>query len=300
MIAGLALLAKLRASPEEISSQTSMVSAMELDEEHFVTQAMRHLFKSRGIDLSGYSESFVMRSLRKRMGRSGARDYTSYLSLLLHSEDETNELLGALSINVTEFFRDKGAFECFTAKVIKPLLSIKRAEGGILRIWSAGCASGQEPYTIALCVAEELRRMSPEKRPMASVVGTDISEKALEKANRGTYTANEVKGVPDKLLADYFDKKGGHFEAGHELQRIVRFSRENLLDPPIQKFFDAVVCRNVMIYFSRRMHDVVTMHLYESLRRGGYMMLGKTETLIGAPRQSFEVVDLENRILRRI
>ncbi len=273
---------------------------MELDEYHFVTQAMRHLFKTRGIDMSGYSESFVMRSLRKRMGRSGSGDFGAYLKLLVHSEEETNELLGALSINVTEFFRDKGAFESFSAKVIKPLLLQKREEGGILRIWSAGCASGQEAYTLGICALEELRRLDPERRPMASVVGTDISSKALEKANRAVYSANEVKGVPPKLLAQYFVKKTGHFEASPDLQRIVRFARENLLESPIQKYFDAVVCRNVMIYFSREMHDTVTMHLYEALRRGGYIMLGKTETLIGAPRQSFEVVDLENRILRRI
>lgn len=272
---------------------------MELDEEHFVTQVMRHLFKSRGIDLSAYSESFVMRSLRRRMGRSGAAQFASYLKLLLHSEDETNELLGALSINVTEFFRDKGAFESFTANVVRPLLATKKAEGGILRIWSAGCASGQEAYTIAMCVAEELRRGGPGGCPVASVIGTDISDKALEKANRGIYTAHEVKGVPEKLLSEYFVKRGHEYEVGRDLQRTVRFSRENLLDPPVQKFFDAVVCRNVMIYFSREMHDVVTMHIYEALRRGGYMMLGKTETLMGAPRNSFEVVDLENRILKR-
>jgi len=272
---------------------------VEIDEEHFITQVMRHLFKSRGIDMSGYSESFVMRSLRKRMGRSGSLNQEGYLKLLLHSEDETNELLSALSINVTEFFRDKEAFDCFTAKVIKPVLAVKKAEGGIFRIWSAGCASGQEAYTIAICLSEELRRLNSDRRPMTSVVGTDISEAALRKANRGVYTENEIKGMPDSLLAQYFEKKAGHYVVGHDLQKMVRFARENLLDPPVQKFFDAIVCRNVMIYFSREMHDVVTMHLYESLRRGGYLMLGKTETLIGAPRQSFQVIDLENRILRR-
>jgi chemotaxis methyl-accepting protein methylase len=272
---------------------------MELAEDQFTTQVMKHLFESRGIDLSGYSQSFMMRSIKKRFGRSGKSDYASYLQYLISSEEETNELLGALSINVTEFFRDKGTFEAFSKEVIRPLLQSKADCGGLLRIWSAGCATGQETYTIAICVSQELRRLESNPRILVSVLGTDISSAALIKAKSGVYSVGEVKGVPDRLLGEYFERKGEVFAVCPSLRRGVRFTRENLLDKPGSKYFDAIVCRNVMIYFSRTMHDNVTMHLYDALRKGGYLMLGRTETLLGSPRAGFDVIDLENRILRK-
>jgi len=273
---------------------------MSLDAEQFHTQVMKHLFKARGIDISGYSESFVMRAIKKRVGRTCSLDNAGYLKTLIQSEEETNELLGALSINVTEFFRDRGAFEAFEKYAIGPLLESKVQDGALLRIWSAGCATGQETYTIAMCLAEEMKRVEPCKRPMASVLGTDISSAALAKAESGIYAREEVRGIPERLLSLYFVRKGVAFEAAPSLTRYVRFARENLLDKPGSKFFDAIVCRNVLIYFSRKMHEVVVQNLYESLRKGGYMMLGRTETLMGSPRNAFEVVDLENRILRKL
>lgn len=272
---------------------------MELTEDQFTTQVIRHLFKTRGLDLSGYSSSFVMRSIRKRIGRSGSADCSAYLTLLTKSEEETNQLLGALSINVTEFFRDRLAFDAFAKEVIRPLLAFKADGGGIMRIWSAGCATGQEAYSIAIIVQEELKKMKREPRPMVSVTGTDISQSALTKARSGIYSKEEIKSLPERYLSEYFVHQGDVYVASDSLQRGIRFVRENLLDEPTQKYFDVVVCRNVMIYFSRAMHDAVAMHLYHALRKGGYLMLGKTETLMGAPRNGFDVVDLENRILRR-
>lgn len=272
---------------------------MEVDDSQVVTEVMRHLFRSRGIDMSGYSPSFVMRSIKKRVGRSGSANHAAYLKYLRHSEEETNELLAALSINVTEFFRDEGAFEAWYLKVLVPLVAAKREGGGLLRLWSAGCASGQETYTLAMCVNEALKKYAQANMPMFSILGTDISVKALAKAKSGLYTKEEVKGVPEKYLLEYFQKHGNGYEVTDALRKGVRFSRENLLDAPSSKYFDGVVCRNVMIYFSREMHERVVMNLYHALTRDGYLMLGKTETLMGAPRDGFEVVDLEHRILRK-
>ncbi len=271
---------------------------MEAYDEIFLTAVMRHLFQTRGIDLTGYSQSFVYRAIRKRIGRSDSADQNDYLRKLTSSEDETNQLLSALSINVTEFFRDKGAFEAFTECVIRPLIQTKSGANSILRVWSAGCATGQEVYTIAMCLLEEQRKLRGQP-PMLSVVGTDISTQAIAKGKSGVYTREEVRGVPEKLLRDYFVKTAGGYEVSEKLGKITRFQRENLLDNPEQKHFDAVVCRNVLIYFSRAMHDKVAMNLYHALRQGGYLMLGRTETLMGAPRGVFEVVNLENRILRK-
>jgi len=272
---------------------------MDLTEDEFTTQVMKHLFRSRGVDLSGYSQSFVLRCIKRRISRSGHHDYPGYLKHLTRSDEETNELLNTLSINVTEFFRDKHAWDAFVKLVLRPMIQYKMTGGGILRMWSAGCATGQETYTMAMCAVEELEDIPEERRPMVSILGTDISHKALAWAKAGVYAKEQVRGVPDRLLSKYFTPVEGGFEAKDVITKRVRYVRENLLDTPSMKYFDVLICRNVMIYFSRRMHEVVAKNLFESLRQGGYLMLGKTETLLGAPRDSFDVVDLENRILRK-
>ena len=289
----------LEGTGKEYLATVPSLPSMELTEDQFTSQVIRHLFKSRGLDLSGYSPSFVMRSIKKRIGRSGVPDYSAYLALLNRSEEETSELLGALSINVTEFFRDRLAWEAFAKEAVRPMLSFKANEGGIMRIWSAGCATGQEAYTINIIIQDELKKMKTEPKPMVSITGTDLSQNALAKAKSGVYSKEEARSLPDRYISVYFDHKGDLYEASDALRKNMRFVRENLLDEPSQKYFDIVVCRNVMIYFSRAMHDTVAMHLYGALRKGGYLMLGKTETLMGAPRNGFDVVDLENRILRR-
>ncbi len=272
---------------------------MELTEEEFVTQVMKHLFRSRGIDLSGYSQSFVLRCIKRRVSRSRSVDNAGYLKALTHSDDETNELLNTLSINVTEFFRDRAAWEGFVKSVLKPMVKYKMDGGGLLRMWSAGCATGQETYTMAICVAEALESINPAEQPMVSVLGTDISQRALAKAKAGIYTPEEMRNVPERYASKYFVHNDRSYEISDAVAKRVRFVRENLLDKPTLKYFDVVVCRNVMIYFSRRMHETVAKHLYDALRQGGYLMLGKTETLLGAPRDGFNVVDLENRILQK-
>jgi chemotaxis protein methyltransferase CheR len=270
-------------------------------EDQFTAQVMRHLFRSRGVDMSGYSQSFVMRAIRKRVARSDTDSMAAYVRLLMRSEEETNELLNALSINVTEFFRDRGAFESFSAKAIRPLLDYKAATGGgILRIWSAGCATGQETYTISMCLADELARRGVLEIPIMSITGTDISRGAVAKAKKGIYTAAEVSNVPDRMLSKYFIRTGDGYEVSDTIKKGVRFHLENILDKPGSKFYDAIVCRNVLIYFSRPMHETVMTNLYEALRLGGYLMIGRTEALIGQMRSKFEVVDQENRILRKV
>jgi len=272
---------------------------MDLPEDQAFDLVRRHLLRSRGIDLAGYSRPFIMRGIRKTMARSGAKDYADYLRLLRQNEEETTKLLCALSINVTEFFRDKPAFESFSVRAIRPLLEEKcSARGGMLRIWSAGCATGQEAYTLGICVAQEMTKMRVEK-PMTMVVGTDISAKALERARKGFFTPEQVQGLSELMLRTYFEKAEGGYLVSEKIRKGVRFARHNLLDDPTTKHFDAIVCRNVVIYFSRPMHERVMTNLHEALRPGGYLMLGRTETLMGTYRKKFETVDSENRIFRK-
>jgi chemotaxis protein methyltransferase CheR len=273
---------------------------MEPDEEQTHGMICRHLLKARGLDISGYSRSFIGRAVRKRVGRSGCKDALEYVSLLRRNEDEVTEFIGALSINVTDFFRDSGAFEALTRQVIGPLVAQKLEQGwSSLRIWSAGCATGQETYTIAICVREELRRAEQEGDLVVRIQGTDLSRRALATAAEGVYTESQVRGVPSHILHEHFNRHDRGHEIAPHIRRMVKFSQGNLLDSSNLKSFDLIVCRNVVIYFSRPMHDVLIKNFHSSLRPGGFLMLGRTETLMGYARTLFEVVDPENRIFRR-
>ena len=273
---------------------------MEADEEKSYDLIRRHLLKTRGFDISGYSRSFLGRAVRKRVGRSGCRHALDYVALLRKSEDEMNELIAALSVNVTDFFRDSGAFEALTERVIGPLASLKIELGwSTLRIWSAGCATGQETYTIAICVAEELKKSEQGGDLVVRIHGTDLSKAALNVAARGIYSEAQVKGIPKEILSEHFILDDSGYQVSPGIRRMTRFTQGNLLDCPGQKFVDLIVCRNVVIYFSRPMHDVLVKNFYTALRPGGYLMLGKTETLMGSPRRLFDVVDHENRIFRK-
>ena len=272
---------------------------MEQSEAKLLESIRLHLMKSRGLDISGYSSTFVLRSVRKRLGRSGVKDLQDYARLLLSSEDETTQFVGALSINVTDFFRDVGAFEALSEKVIRPVVRSKVGSGGIVRIWSAGCATGQELYTLTMCLDQELRRAGSNENIMGTVTGGDLSKTALAFARKGVYSKEQVKNIPLHMLMEYFVENAGSYEVGETLRRRVRFVNENLLDEPKSRFFDIVVCRNVLIYFSRPMHDQVVMNLHRSLRPSGYLMLGRTESLVGSPRLHYELLDAENRIFRK-
>ena len=260
----------------------------------------RHLLRSRGFDISGYSRSFFNRSIRKRVGRTDSRGTLEYVGLLRKSDEEVNELISCLSVNVTDFFRDPEAFDALSALVLRPLVARKTELGwSALRIWSAGCATGQETYSLAMCALEEMRKAEARKDLVVRVIGTDLSKAALDFANAGVYSQDGVKGIPRRLLSEYFESCEAGYEASHALKMIIRFGSGNLLDRPTRKFFDLIVCRNVVIYFSRPMHDKVIDNFHEALRPGGFLMLGRTETLMGSRRQLFEGVDHENRIFRK-
>ena len=273
---------------------------MEFESDETYNLIRRHLLNARGFDISGYSRSFLNRSVRKRAGRLGCQSGMEYIGQLRKDEEEVNELIAALSVNVTDFFRDADAFTALSKHVLQPLVETKIQLGwSALRIWSAGCATGQETYSIAICVAEELKKADPERHLVVRIVGTDLSSSALQIARTGVYAKERLRGVSRRLLKEYFSASESGYEVTPELRRMTKFSKGNLLDRPTGKFLDVIVCRNVIIYFSRVVHDQVIDNFVRALRPGGYLMLGRTETLMGPRRQLFEAVDHENRIFRK-
>lgn len=234
-----------------------------------------------GIWLSESKRPLILTKLTKRMRALQIDDYEKYLALLSHPENagEITQLLDAVSVNVTSFFREDAHFQFLRARALPEA----KARGEYLHIWSAACATGEEPYSIAMTVAEAL----PEHRRFPTVIlATDISTAALEKAAAGVYPGEKAASIPAALREKYFerlDPGGRQWRAGDEMRSLIRFRHFNLNDPnwPFRKRFDVIFCRNAMIYFTRETQQDLITRFARFLKPGGYLFVGHSESLVG-------------------
>lgn len=258
--------------------------------EWYFTVLKKQIFENTGFDCSSYSDKFLKRRLEIRMNANNVKSYREYLGFLRRDPLEYRELIQALTIPITAFFRDPDVFGDFERLVLPRLVTRKRERGQrMVRVWSAGCASGEEAYSIAMLMREYLGAEIHDF--IISIRGTDINDEALLKAKRGEYSYREVMKVPRTYLKKYFiDLGGGRYKVSDELKHLVRFEKHDLLSGVWRRFFDIIFCRNVLIYFSRKVHGEIHRHLYEALNDNGFLIVGKTELLYGRTREMFTPV----------
>ncbi|MDP2275135.1 MAG: protein-glutamate O-methyltransferase CheR [Archangium sp.] len=224
-----------------------------------------------GVDFSRYREATVERRVANRMISVGARSFGSYLVKLEADQDEARHLLSRISIKVSRFYRHAPTFEAVRQRVL-PLLAARRKP---LRIWSAGCGCGEEPYTLALLLEEA--------NVPGTVLATDIDPQALEAAQRGLYSADALAELPaalaERALLELDDGKRPMFAVRDEVRARVRFMRHDLLfaSAPGDGMFDLVSCRNVLIYLQRDVREEVFGALRRAVRPGGFLCLGEAE-----------------------
>jgi two-component system CheB/CheR fusion protein len=254
-----------------------------------------HLRRSRGFDFTGYKRTSLSRRIDKRMQAVGADGYLGYLDHLEVDPEEFTHLFDTILINVTSFFRDPPAWEYLGAEIL-PRLAADKRDGDPIRVWSAGCASGEEAYTLAMALAEAL---GPEVvRERVKIYATDVDEDALNHARQARYTAKQVEGVPPGLLERYFERNGEGYVFSKELRRSVIFGRHDLIqDAPISRI-DLLVCRNTLMYLNSDTQAHVLARFSFALREGGYLFLGKAEMLLAHP-DLFSSVDLKRRVFRK-
>lgn len=225
------------------------------------------------------------RRVKQRLRVAGCEDVTGYCTFLLNNPGEVDNLLDAITINVSRFFRDSLTFELIADQIL-PALARKKMHRNetSLRIWSAGCARGEEPYSMAILV-KELRNKEgwPEH---VHFFATDIDSKALGAAGKAHYTSESLKNVKFRLLTKYFSRHGELFALDPEIREMVTFSHYDLLDkahgvPPESVFgdFDLVLCRNVLIYFNLHYQAKIFERLYHALNPNGFLVLGMAESL---------------------
>jgi two-component system CheB/CheR fusion protein len=253
---------------------------------------LEYVRDARGFDYTGYRRPSLTRRFEKRMQVVGADDWASYQSYLDHHPDEFSELFNAILINVTGFFRDQETWDAVATEVIPVLLDSKPAEAPI-RVWSAGCASGEEPYTVAMLLAGALGDDAYKKR--VKIYATDVDDDALAQARDASYSAKQLSDVPASLRDHYFQPANGGFAFRSDLRRSVIFGRNDLhRDPPISRV-DLLVSRNTLMYFSPEIQDRILANFFFALNRGGYLVVGKAEALQKG-RHFFKPHNLKRRI----
>jgi two-component system, chemotaxis family, CheB/CheR fusion protein len=225
----------------------------------------------------------------------GADGYLGYLDHLEVDPEEFTHLFNTILINVTGFFRDPLAWEYLAAEVL-PRLAADKRDGEPIRVWSAGCASGEEAYTLAMAIAEALGPETVKER--VKIYATDVDEDALNQARQARYTAKQVESLPPELLERYFERNGHGYVFSKELRRSVIFGRHDLIqDAPISRI-DLLVCRNTLMYLNSDTQAHVLARFNFALREGGYLFLGKAEMLL-AHSELFTAVDLKRRVFRK-
>ena len=255
-----------------------------------------YLKQSRGFDFTGYKRSTLMRRVYKRMQWLTIEDFEDYLDYLEVYPEEFNYLFNTILINVTAFFRDLSAWEYLAEQVLPNLINNKTSSDPI-RIWSAGCASGEEAYTLAMLIAEILG--ADEFRQRVKIYATDVDEEALNQARIAMYSAKQIQAVPDKLREKYFEIVGNHYVFRQDLRRSVIFGRHDLLqDAPISRL-DLLVSRNTMMYFNSETQGRILARFHFALNNAGYLFLGKAEMLL-IHSSLFTPLDLKNRIFTKV
>jgi chemotaxis protein methyltransferase CheR len=258
----------------------------------------RQILKDKGFDCNQYRNKYIKRRLAIRMRANNVDSCKDYAMLLNRDPTEYDELIEALTISVSEFFRDASVFEYFRKTVIPVLIQDKRRKNQkIIRIWSAGCASGEETYSIAILMRDFLGVNLGNF--LISVHGTDIDDESLGKAKNGEYTFEGVKNVGKGFLSRYFIFDSGKYRVSDKIKGMVNFEKHDLVSGKPLAHFDVIFCRNVSIYFSRAMHEKLYIDFYNALNNDGFFVMGKTEMLCGGARNLFIPVNAREGIYQK-
>lgn len=233
------------------------------------------------------------------MRARGAASFAEYAGILDVDAAEYDRLIATLTINVSKFFRNPETYACISAKVLPELWETRSP---LIRIWSAGCATGEESYSLAVLCREHALSMGDEARlDRLRIMGSDLDREAISQASRGRFTSAAFVDTPPAVVERYFPVENGLHSVAPEIRNLVAFERRDLLagQGPGGRLH-MIVCRNVIIYFTRETQERLFEHFHDLLLPGGFLVLGKVETLLGKSRELFAPVSSRERIFRRL
>lgn len=251
-----------------------------------------------GIDLSRYRPSCIRRRVSHRLSMLGCKNLESYVGYLNEHPDEVEELLNVVTIHVTGFFRDRDVYGALTDKIFPEIIEKKRsAHHPSIRIWSAGCSTGEETYSTVIALIHLLKEQEVDCR--VEVYGTDISEESCRTARRGYYSTNKIGGLPCALLKQYFEIDSSGYRVAPEIRHHVKFTVHDLFSAPPFSILDLIICRNVLIHFEHEVRGDVLANFHRSLGNDGFLVLGKSEAMSGPALGLFELVEPRSKIYRK-
>ncbi|WP_457651537.1 CheR family methyltransferase [Rhodocaloribacter sp.] len=261
-------------------------------------QYRRFIYEQTGIYFQDNKKYLLESRISRRLTATRKGDFQSYLQYLRNGgmRTELPELVNAVTINETFFFRTPPQFDIIEQHIIPELVSLREKTSRRIKIWSAACSTGDEPYTLALITKDRLQPRFP--HITFEIIGTDINTDVLESARRGSYGPRSVRNVPPRMLSRYFTVEQDRYIVKPEIRQMVKFMHGNLADRSSMykmRNFDIIICANVLIYFDNKSKQQVVSSLYNSLEHGGYLLVGFSETLYGVT-QAFQPVRFEKTI----
>ena len=236
------------------------------------------VLKKTGLDLSLYKERQMKRRIESLIKRNHIDTYEEYYKLINTNKDSFDEFVNYLTINVSEFYRNSGQWKILQEEILPEMLKKKKR----LKIWSAACSTGEEPYTLAM-VLSNLMPLNQIK-----ILAVDIDKEAINKAKMGVYSKKSIENVPAPIKSKYFREIASSFAISDEIKKCVEFKHMNLLKDPYPKDCDLIVCRNVMIYFTEEAKDEMYHNFNKALVDGGVLFVGSTEQIILPHRYNFD------------
>ncbi len=268
---------------------------LEDKEINFILDKMK---RNRNIDFGQYRRQVLERRIQHRLHSTGCATYLDYVMLLNRDPQEYDRLIEILTIKVSEFFRDTVVFDLLGHTVIPEIVSDKQAKGSkVIRAWSCGTALGQEAYTMAILFCENLG--SDLNGFDVRILATDIDKDALEKALWGSYEKAAMSKMSPHLLFKYFTQFGDRYIVSDKAKSLIIFKYGDIVLGNATSGVDLILCRNLLIYFQKELQEKTLHNLFAALNPGGFLVLGKTETLPPQKLDRFEVVDSRERIYRK-
>ncbi|MFD5720222.1 CheR family methyltransferase [Streptomyces sp. NPDC127036] len=272
-----------------------MADGRDVETDDELEELLGFLRDARGFDFTGYKRSTLGRRIRKRMADAQVTSYADYRDRLETDADEFGALFNTILINVTSVFRDPDAWTFLQNEVVPEVLA-QLGDDEEIRVWSAGCSSGEEAYSLAIMFAETLG--VDEALNRVKIYGTDVDEEALREARAGLYPAKALEPLAPELRDKYFEANGARFSFRSDLRRRVIFGRHDITrDAPISRL-DLLVCRNTLMYFNVEAQTQIVDRFHFALRESGFLFLGKAELLLN-DADRFDVVSMRQRIFRR-
>ena len=237
------------------------------------------ILKLTKIDLNFYKEKQMRRRIDTLVTKNGVNSYEDYVSLIKRDKALFEQFVNFLTINVSEFYRNPDQWKLMDENVIPKILANNNRQ---IKIWSAACSTGDEPYSLAMAFSKHV--------PLSNIkiLATDIDKQVIQHAQVGLYNAKSIAGVPDEMKKKYFTQVGSSYQIADEIKKCVEFKEHNLLKDIYPKDFDLVLCRNVVIYFTDEAKDMIYQKFYESLKKKGVLFIGSTEQISNYKDIGFE------------